>query len=135
MTWQSSDQRPPIAASPAGQRAPDRSEEWIGLWPFIWILFGFKLATALIIWWFAAGSEGSYSILAGTHWFWLAIPILAMSGPVAYQWRLRRVRHKRARLEAAEWMVDELRPARSRVRMLKVWGVRSGRTAGRSRAT
>jgi hypothetical protein len=135
MTWQSSDQRPPIVAAQSGQSAPDRSEEWIGLWPFVWILFGFKLATALIIWWFAAGSEGSYSILAGTHWFWLAIPILAMSGPAAYQWRLRRVRRKRARLQAAEWMVDELRPAQSRVRMLTVWGVRSGRAAGRSRAT
>ena len=135
MSWQSSDQRPsPITAAPSGQGGPDRGEEWIGIWPFVWILFGFKLATALIIFWFAAGSEGTYSILAGTHWFWIAIPILAMSGPAAYQWRLRRVRRKRARLQAAEWMVDELRPDRQRVRMSKAWGVRFGRAAGRSRA-
>ena len=87
-------------------------DEAFSIWPFVWILFGFKLATATIIWWFAAGSSGTYSILAGTHWFWLLIPILAMSGPAAYQWRLRRVRRKRARLQAAELMVDELRPTR-----------------------
>lgn len=112
MSWQTSDRSPPITVTALERSAPGGSEEWIGLWPFVWILFGFKLATALIIWWFAAGSEGSYSILAGTHWFWLAIPIMAMSGPAVYQWRVRRVRRKRARLMAAEWMVDELRPVR-----------------------
>lgn len=132
MSWQASDRSPPV--TPLERNAPGGSEEWIGLWPFIWILFGFKLATALIIWWFAAGSEGRYSILAGTHWFWLAIPIAAMSGPAVYQWRVRRVRRKRARLVAAEWMVDELRPARGGVRMSRQSSVRSGRGAGKGAA-
>ena len=111
MAWQESERTPPATASPLETRLQPE-EESFSIWPFVWILFGFKLATALIIWWFAAGSAGTYSILVGTHWFWLVFPILALSGPIAYQWRLRRVRRKRAQLQAAEWMVDELRPTR-----------------------
>lgn len=110
MTWQQSAGTPPVPTVPIETKAPPRKpQELTSVWPFVWILFGFKFATALIIWWFAAGSEGTYSILASTHWFWMIIPLLAMAGPAAYQWRLRRVRRKRARLQAAEWMVDELR--------------------------
>ena len=113
MAWQKSEGRPPVAEdAPVHITLQSDEDELIGLWPFVWTLFAFKLVTALIIWWFAAGSEGTYSILAGTHWFWMIIPIIAMSGSIGYQWRVRRVRRKRARLQAAEWMVDELRTTR-----------------------
>jgi hypothetical protein len=113
MAWQKREGLPPVTEEGPVNIARKRDEdELIGLWPFIWTLFAFKFVTALIIWWFAAGSEGTYSILAGTHWFWLIIPIIAMSGSIGYQWRVRRVRRRRARLQAAEWMVDELRATR-----------------------
>ena len=113
MAWQKSKGLPPVTEEAPVNITPQQDEdELIGLWPFVWTLFAFKFVTALIIWWFAAGSEGTYSILVGTHWFWMIIPILAMSGSVAYQIRVRRVRRKRARLQAAEWMVDELRSTR-----------------------
>jgi hypothetical protein len=113
MAWQKSEGLPPVTEeAPVNITPKHDGDELIGLWPFVWTLFAFKFVTALIIWWFAAGSEGTYSILVGTHWFWMIIPILAMSGSVAYQIRVRRVRRKRARLQAAEWMVDELRSTR-----------------------
>jgi hypothetical protein len=94
----------PVATSPRPPR-----EDVTSPWPFIWTLFGFKLVTAALTWWFAVRSTETNAILASTHWFWLGVPALAISGPLVYQWRVRRVRRKRAQLQAAEWMVPELR--------------------------
>ena len=75
------------------------------VWAFVWILFGFKAATALVIWWAAARSSEATTILAGTHWFWLILPTLAVAGPVAYQLRVRRVRRRVRELRRSEWLV------------------------------
>jgi FtsH-binding integral membrane protein len=104
------DQGPPkpLAAPVATSPRPPR-EETTSPWPFIWTLFGFKLVTAALTWWFAVRSSETNAIMASTHWFWLLIPAIAISGPALYQWRVRRVRRKRAQLRAAEWMGQELR--------------------------
>ena len=109
MTQQSIDQMPPMARPVVEAGAEPRDDEFIGLWPFIWILFGFKLIMLLSILWFATRSREDMSVLAATHWFFMLIPMFAVMGPLGYQWRVRRVRRKRAQLQAAEWMVDELR--------------------------
>lgn len=108
MTQQSIDHSPPLIRVPV-TREPPREEERVNIWPYVWILFGFKIVTVGATWWYASRSREATSILAATHWFWIFIPLLAIGGPMLFQYRLRRVRRKRAQLQAAEWMVDELR--------------------------
>ena len=75
-------------------------------WAFVWILFTFKAATALVIWIVAARSAEASAILGATHWFWLILPIVAVAGPLVYQVRVRRVRRRRRALQRAEWLVS-----------------------------
>ncbi len=109
MSQQSTDHMPPLSRPTVDTESEPSDDEWVGLWPFIWILFGFKVAMLLCIVWFATRSREDVSILAATHWFFLLIPMIAVMGPLAYQWRVRKVRRRRAQLQAQEWMVDELR--------------------------
>jgi len=109
MSQQSTDHLPPLSRPTVDTQPDSEEDEWAGLWPFIWILFGFKVAMLICIVWFATRSSEDLSILAATHWFFLLIPMFAVIGPLAYQWRLRKVRRRRAQLQASEWMVDELR--------------------------
>ena len=69
---------------------------------FLWTLFFFKLATlgALLYW--ASGQE-FWVIIGATSWPWIVIPAIALSGPIGYHIRLRRVRRKREALRRAEW--------------------------------
>ena len=78
------------------------------VWGFIWVLFIFKIATVGATIW-AAGwtSEASY-ILSITTWPWLIIPAIACSGSLVYQYRVRRVRRRRAELQLAEWMIGDV---------------------------
>jgi hypothetical protein len=112
MARQSTDHSQPLSPVSVDTKAEPRDDEWVGLWPFIWILFGFKVAMLVCIVWFATRSREDLSILAATHWFFMLIPIFAVMGPLAYQWRVRRVRRRRARLQAQECMLDELRNTR-----------------------
>jgi hypothetical protein len=74
-------------------------------WAFLWTLFAFKIATVGIIW-YAATSTGSHelSFIIATTWYWFAIPILAISGPLLYRWRLVQQRRRRQALRGSEWM-------------------------------
>lgn len=103
--------RPPSAptAAPVERKPRPPAEERTNPWPFIWTLFAFKMVTAAATWWFAIRSSETNAVLGMTHWFWMIIPVVAISGPFLYHWRIRRVRRKRAELLASEWMVDELR--------------------------
>ena len=77
---------------------------------FLWTLFVFKLATlgALLYW---AGGREFWVILGATSWPWIVIPAVALSGPIGYQIRLRRVRRKREALRRSEWAQhDTVRP-------------------------
>ena len=76
------------------------------VWAFVWILFTFKAATALVIWVVAARSAEATTILGATHWFWLILPVIAVAGPLVYQVRVRRVRRRRRQLQRSEWLVS-----------------------------
>jgi hypothetical protein len=112
MSQQSTDHSPPLSPSPVDAIPEPDDDEWEGLWPFIWILFGFKVEMLICIVWFATRSREDFSILAATHWFFILIPMFAVMGPLAYQWRVRKVRRRRAQLQAQEWMIEELRNTR-----------------------
>jgi hypothetical protein len=112
MTEQSIHQAPPLSPRSVDSEPPPRDDEFTGVWTFVWILVGVKLAMLIAIVWFAARSKADLSLLAAMHWYFLLIPIGAIAGPLLFQARLRRVRRKRAQLQASEWMVDELRNTR-----------------------
>jgi hypothetical protein len=75
--------------------------------PFLWILFFFKVATILAIYWAAGGSSEAGILLSATQWIWLIIPGIVVFGGLAFRYRLRRVRARRLELQRSEWMLDE----------------------------
>jgi hypothetical protein len=101
-----SDIAPPEIKTPVTKVSSSGDSDKAPLWPFIWTLFWFKAITLSATYYFATRSNADISILVATHWFWMIIPLAAMAGPFVFQWRLRRVRRKRAALLASEWMLD-----------------------------
>ena len=64
-------------------------------------------------------SEMAAVIAVLSTWLWVVVLAILLSGPVAYWWRLRRMRARREMLQRAEWMIgpDESaaqRPSTSR---------------------
>lgn len=84
------------------------AEERLTGWTVIWTLFAFKMATVALIWFAANGSQDdgakTDALLVATTWYWLAIPVIAASGVIAYRWRLRTARKRAAHLQQAEFM-------------------------------
>jgi hypothetical protein len=99
---------PPTALPPSPQElaaARERAEHRTG-WAFLWVLFGFKMATVVAIA-VAARSEEAAVILAATTWYWLPLPVVAVGGTLLFRWRLHRVRRRREQLRRAEWLLDD----------------------------
>ena len=72
---------------------------------FIWVLFGFKIATvALIFWHLHTWQSGLF--LGATTWYFLPAIILLTGGPLLFRIRLHRVRARREALRRAEWMIE-----------------------------
>lgn len=96
-----------MATPPRSQplRHDQESEGAAAAMAFVWVLFAFKLATVVLIFWHM-GTVESATILGATLWYWFPVLGLLVSGPVLFRWRLRRVRARRDALRAAEWMVD-----------------------------
>jgi hypothetical protein len=98
------------AATPTESRREQElrreAEERQTAWAFVWILFAFKIATLVATFWAAAGSMDAALILMVTNWFWIALPMFAIWGPVIFHLRKRRARWRRGELMRAEWMVE-----------------------------
>ncbi len=84
----------------------EESDARATVWAFLWVLFGFKIATVGIIWYVAAGSGESLTMIAVTTWYWLVIPVGAISGPLLFRWRMIKMRRRREELRQAEWRED-----------------------------
>lgn len=90
-------------------------ERFMG-WATVWTLFGFKVATVAIIVWLGKGSSESgsekwWAYLLSTSWYWMFIPVVAISGFVAWRLRLREARKKVDLLRHSEFSVQEDAPA------------------------
>lgn len=70
------------------------------------ILFVFHMAMIAVVFIVAWSPEASV-YAAAVGWPWLIPGIIGLAGPLAFRWRLRRVRARRARLIQSEWMMDE----------------------------
>lgn len=77
------------------------------VWGFIWVLFLFKVGTVVATMWAAGLSSEATVLLSITTWPWLVVPGLAVSGPLLYRYRLRRVRARKLALQRSEWVVNE----------------------------
>jgi len=98
--------RPDRALKQLERERREESDARATVWAFLWVLFGFKIATVGIIWYVAAGSGESLTMIAVTTWYWLVIPIGAISGPLLFRWRMIRMRRRREELRRAEWRED-----------------------------
>jgi hypothetical protein len=84
---------------------PEQYDAKAVVWTFLWSIFAFKIGTVAVIIW-ASRSWESGPLLALTTWPVLIIPAVAISGPVLFYWRLRRVRARREQLRRAEFMIE-----------------------------
>ncbi|HEV2065358.1 MAG TPA: hypothetical protein VGR08_00880 [Thermomicrobiales bacterium] len=88
------------------QERRNSAEGSAAAWGFLWVLFGFKIATVGVIWWAAAGSGEDLSVIMATTWYWMVIPIGALAGPLLIRWRMVKLRRRREALRRSEWMMD-----------------------------
>jgi hypothetical protein len=86
------------------QRDDDESESAAAVWAFLLVLFFFKLATVVLIFWHMRTMEAGI-VLGATLWYWFPPLILLGAGPVIFYYRLRKVRARREALRRSEWMV------------------------------
>ena len=93
-----------LAMRPSTEEQREKDEKST-VWVFVWTLFVFKIVTLVATLWAASGSLDAAIILIATNWIWLIIPAIAISGPLLYHLRLRRVRRRRAAMVREEWML------------------------------
>ncbi len=82
-------------------------DERITAWAFIWTLFGFKMASVVVLLYWIGPGEFAY-IVGATTWPWLVIPGIALAGPIGYRLRLRRMRKRREELRRAEFELGSM---------------------------
>lgn len=96
----------PVARAPYREPTPPaKPDDQVPVWAFVWTLFGFKMAVVGIILYMHPGHATNLLVLA-TTWFWVIIPMIALTGPVVFRWRLMKLRKRRAALQQSEWLVD-----------------------------
>jgi hypothetical protein len=87
--------------------SPPRNEEEEGrqaAFAFLWVLIAFKVITMVFI--FAQmRTFNSFIFLAATFWYFIPIIGFLVAAPVAYRYRLIRMRRRRKELQRSEWMV------------------------------
>ena len=94
-----------MATSPRPHLPTSEHEDLGAARGFLWVLFAFKMATVVLIFWHMRTFETGM-LLTATTWFWVAGAGVLVAGPLLFRYRLLRVRAKRERLRRAEWMLD-----------------------------
>ena len=84
----------------------EEQEGAAAVWAFLLVLFFFKLATVILIFWHLRSWESGV-ILGATFWYWIPPLLLLGAGPVLFYYRLRKVRGRREALQRSEWMVGD----------------------------
>lgn len=102
--------------TPGGDNEGEEQEGAAAVWGFLLVLFFFKLATVILIFWHLRTWESGV-VLGATFWYWIPPILLLGAGPALFYYRLRKVRSRRDALRRSEWMVGDdqdaqVRPAR-----------------------
>ncbi len=88
--------------------SPPRNEEEEGrkaAFGFLWVLIAFKVITMVVI--FAQmRTVNSFIFLAATFWYWIPIIGFLVAAPLAFRYRLMRMRRRRKELQRSEWMIE-----------------------------
>lgn len=84
------------------------ADEKITGWAVVWTLFAFKLATIAIVLYVArntrhSGSDEQWTYIVVTTWYWFFIPLVAISGFVAWRLRLRKARKRAEEMKRSEF--------------------------------
>jgi heme/copper-type cytochrome/quinol oxidase subunit 2 len=78
-------------------------------WTMFWLVAIGKLVTIIgVAFVFAHHTNPTahgWELVVLLNWSWIVFSVIVLAGPLAYWWRLRRVRRKRAALIHAEWHV------------------------------
>lgn len=84
----------------------DSENDTAAVWAFLLVLFFFKLATVVLIFWHLHTFESGL-LLGATMWYWFPPLVLLGAGPLIFYYRLRKVRARRDALQRSEWMVPD----------------------------
>lgn len=84
------------------------ADEKITGWAVVWTLFAFKIASIAVVLIVArntrhSGSEEQWAFIAVTTWYWFFIPLVAVSGFVAWRLRLRKARKRAEEMKRSEF--------------------------------
>ncbi|MCO5229343.1 MAG: hypothetical protein M9934_13825 [Thermomicrobiales bacterium] len=108
------------------------ADEKFTSWGIIWTLFAFKMATIGIILVMIRNASGeqkteAMAYIGASTWYWMFIPIVAVSGFVTWRWRLYSARKRAQELRMSEFSTmraDDLAPLtdeeKERLRQLRV---------------
>jgi hypothetical protein len=88
------------------QSNDDEHDSTAAVWVFLLVLFFFKLATVVLIFWHVRTWESGL-ILGLTSWYFIPPLVLLGAGPVLFYLRLRKVRARREALQRSEWMIED----------------------------
>ncbi len=99
--WQSYSTRREAEQIAAWKRAA-----WQMFWLLVFGKLGIMIALAIVTFRVMHSTSRSWSILILLNWSWIVLAVALVVGPIAYWWRLRRVRRKRKALIYAEWHID-----------------------------
>jgi Flp pilus assembly protein TadB len=93
------------------RREEQEQAEWRrAAWNMFWLLAIGKLvimiALAIVGFHLLHPSGRSWGVIALLNWSWILLAVILVIGPLAYRWRLHRVRRKRLALIHAEWNVE-----------------------------
>ena len=76
-----------------------------GTWMMIGALVIAKVGGLIIIFMIDPSEMAALFAVVST-WLWVVVLAILLSGPVAYAWRVRRVRARKDALQRSEWMVE-----------------------------
>ena len=88
--------------SPLIQMSEDDDEDF-SAWPLIISIAIAKIVTLVVVLYFAWDGEAA-ALIGATMLPWIVVAVGLLSAPVAWQVRMRRMRHRRKALLDAEWM-------------------------------
>jgi membrane protein implicated in regulation of membrane protease activity len=88
--------------SPLIQLSEDDDEQF-SAWPLIVSLAIAKIATLVVVLYFAWDGEAA-ALIGATTLPWIVVAVALLAAPVTWHVRMRRMRRRRKTLEDAEWM-------------------------------
>jgi hypothetical protein len=95
----------PVLRGEAAEQAEWKRAAWTWFWMLVAGKLVIMIAIAIVGFKRLHPAHRNISVLLLLNWSWILLAVILVTGPVAYWWRLRRARRKRAALIRAEWEI------------------------------